>query len=360
MVKSINNIPDWEMRIRRQDAALKGEIIDRPVVLMTCPKPGAKEFPKKVHKSLKERWFDSEYQAKKARHSCESTLYFGDALPVVWPDVGPDFFPALFGGQIEFEENTSYVKPWLAEWEDWDRCVKYAPQNNEYFKIMEHHYEAYLKECEGVAYVGYPDLHPGSDCLVGMRGPMNMNIDVLEEPEAIAQRLKEIGPCFFETFEHYYKKLNDAGQPCCNWSGIVSNYKYHVPSSDFSYMISPNSFDELFLEGLREENNYFESNIHHLDGPGCANHLNSLLGIESLDMIQWVWGAGNGRATDYLELYKKIQSAKKGIQTWVDVDEVDTIISHLNPEGVWLKVNISSPDQADLVMKKINSWTNKK
>ena len=38
-IMPIAHIPDWEQRLARQDAFWECEILDRPVVLITLPKP---------------------------------------------------------------------------------------------------------------------------------------------------------------------------------------------------------------------------------------------------------------------------------------------------------------------------------
>ena len=74
-------------------------------------------------------------------------------------------------------------------------------------------------------------------------------------------------------------------------------------------------------------------------------------------MIQWVWGAGNGRASDYIDLYKQIQQAGRGIQLWIDPDELDLMIENLSPEGVWMQVSISTPEEADTVLRRVQKWS---
>ena len=352
----IDAIEDWSERIDRQDACFRGEIIDRPVVVMSCGKPDSKPFEARSHASQKERWYDVDFQVQRAKHDVENTLYFGDALPVTGPNLGPDYFPALFGGEIEFERTTSYIKPWLDNWKDWNETIRYD-ESCEYFLKLEELYDAFLTELKGLAYVGYPDIHTGSDCLAGFRGPMNLNFDTIEAPNEILKGLRFVTDQFYKTFDHYYDKLSAAGHPCTAWMGIVSRYKYHIPSSDFSYMISPNSFNELILDGLAEENRYFEANVHHLDGPGCRNHLDSILSIPELSMVQWVYGAGNGRASDYVDLYQKVQAAGKGVHMGIGVDELPVIMENLKPEGVWMSVSVSSQEQAETVLKQVSKWT---
>ncbi len=128
--------------------------------------------------------------------------------------------------------------------------------------------------------------------------------------------------------ENLYTAFLEAGHEkfYTGWPGIVSSRKWHVQYTDFSYMISNSMFEEIFFQTLREEMLHMEKNLYHLDGPGALTHLDTLLEIKELDAVQWVYGAGNGRASDHIPIYKKIQKAEKGIQmTEVFPDELEII-----------------------------------
>jgi hypothetical protein len=354
---AIDGMDDWEMRLRRQDAFWDCEVIDRACASITFPKSaGRVEPPASEHTALEERWMDAEFQARNAAATVKNTVYMGDALPRMFPNLGPDFFATLYGGELVFEERTSFIKSFLEDWADADQLS--LSREHPYWTKMEELYDAYLDEGEGLFYTGWPDLHPGADCLVGIRGPQEMALDLFDEPEAIQKMLKRVTADFFEVYDHYYRKLSVAGQLCTGWPGIVSSRKWHVPSNDFSYMISPAQFNEFFLDGLREECDRFEATLHHLDGVGCLRHLDSLLEIESLNAVQWVWGAGQGQAADWLEVFRKCQNAGKGIQIYdVRPSQLDVLIENLRPEGVWLQIyGVESPEEGEAILKKVSRW----
>lgn len=357
-VMPLREIDDWEMRIRRQDAFWHKEILDRPVVCMEIPKQ-ARPAADRGTTRWEERWLDADFQAAEALAAVRNTEYLGDALPVAYPNLGPDFFPACFGGRLRFEETTSYIEPFLQDWDDLNPPD--FPPAGIYFKKMEELYERFLRFGEGMYYTGWPDLHGGADCLVGFRGPMNFNFDVEDNKGIVKEVLEKITGIFLLTYDHYHQKLISRRQPVTGWPGIVSTVKWHVPSNDFSCMISTELFEELFLDGLIAEMRHMEANIYHLDGPGALRHLDLLLTIPELSAIQWVYGAGNGRASDHLSVYKKIQKAGKGIQIQeVFLDELGVILEELNPEGVWMKVYPADRDQAETVLRKIRKWGTKR
>jgi hypothetical protein len=356
-VMPIDGINDWEMRLKRQDAFWNGEVIDRPCVVIEFPrKEPVCSIPESRHATPKERWMDAEFQSQRVLTEVQNTVYMGDALPTKYPNIGPDFFPTLYGGEVIFEETTSFIKPFLTNWADADNLT--PSREHPYWKKMEELYVAYLEVGKNTFYTGWPDLHPGADCLVGLRGPQNLAIDLFDEPEAVKKMLERVTADFLRVYDHYYNKLTVAGQACTGWPGIVSTRKWHVPSNDFSYMIGPEQFDEFFLEGLRRECDSMEVNLHHLDGPGCLNHLDSLLTIESLSAIQWVWGAGNGEAVDWIDVFQRIQAAGKGIQLChVAPAHLQVLMDTLRPEGVWLEVaGVKSEEEATALLNKLKQW----
>jgi len=121
-------------------------------------------------------------------------------------------------------------------------------------------------------------------------------------------------------------------------------------------MISNEMFREFFLPGIVKECRQVDASIYHLDGPNALRHLDSLLEIPELNAIQWVYGAGRGRATDWIPVYQRCQAAGKGIQLLIEPDELETIIEHLRPEGVWLAIYVPHAQAAEDALARVSRW----
>ena len=93
-----------------------------------------------------------------------------------------------------------------------------------------------------------------------------------------------------------------------------------------------------------------------MDGKGSLKHLDALLEIEKLNAIQWVYGAGHGRASDWIPVYQKVQAAGKGVQINIQLDELDTIMRNLRPEGVFLSVGVNDEETANAVIRRVSQW----
>lgn len=356
-IMPIDYLPDWEQRLARQDAFWSCAIIDRPVVVATLGKENtAYPWPaEKNWSTMRERWMDAEYVAERALAGVMHTAYLGDALPCVIPNLGPEVFSAFFGCELDYGEQTSWSIPCLHDWSEVDK-LRFSADNIYWRKIAEMT-DALLAVGQGKFYTGITDLHPGGDAIVAFRDPLNMNMDMLDAADEVKALLPYINEVYYTVFDAYCDKLTAAGQALGTWAGIVSTKRWYVPSNDFSCMISKAMFDDVFLPGIAAECRHNEASIYHLDGPGALQHLDSLLDIPELNAIQWVYGSGHGRASDWLPIYQRCQAAGKGLQLTLEPDEIDIFKANLRPEGLWITLaGVESTEHFNALLKKIADW----
>ena len=58
---------------------------------------------------------DTEYMIKEANWQMQNTLYLGEAFPLLNPNLGPDYFAAGYGAELEYGESTSWAKHFLTD-----------------------------------------------------------------------------------------------------------------------------------------------------------------------------------------------------------------------------------------------------
>jgi len=353
----LEQVPDWEQRLARQDAFWQREIIDRPVVHITIPKQApVRPYPRSRHGCPRDRWMDAEYCAEHALATVMNTEYLGDALPRVSPDLGPDLFSAFFGCELEFDDETSWSRPNLLEWSAVDQ-VRFDMENA-YWQAIVEITEALLEVGRGSFYTAFPDLHAGADAIAAFRDPMQLNLDLHDSPEAVASLLDYVSQTYLDVYDFLCQKLTNARQAISTWANQVSTRRWFIPQSDFSCMVSPKMFQDFFVPDLVRELRHYEVSIYHLDGPGALKHLDTLLEIPELTAIQWVYGAGNGRCSDWLPVYRRIQEAGKGLELrHLEMDELDLFVKHLKPEGVWIGMaGVPDREAAAAVLRKVDRW----
>ncbi len=347
--------PDFEQVLNRFEAWWECEIIDRPLASIT--------FPKAVGQngilSYKERWLDVEYNVRLWEANIRNTVYFADALPVAWPNLGPEVFSAFYGCPLDFGETTSWSKPILKDWSPESVNKLQLDPNNFYFKKIMELTDALLEVGRGKFIVGYTDLHVGGDAIAAFRDPQQLCIDILEYPEQIKSLCERITNDFLKAYNIFHEKLSTAGMPSTTWLPATCKGRFHVPSNDFSCMISNKQFEEIFIPGIIRECQHMDRCIYHLDGPGALRYLDLILDVPEIDAIQWVPTTGQDYWANWIDVYQRIQQRGKALQIQsIPVSDLKILFEVLRPKGVWLSsiTGINNEEEANSALKLIGRW----
>ena len=350
---------DAEQSRQRMAAWWEHEIIDRPTIQVTAPKANPKPLPNKQHASLRERWMDIDYQVECADINAANTYWAGDQLPSYMPNLGPEILTACYGAPLNFTENTSWSEPILHDWADIPK-LKIDP-NNEYLRCILEMTRCACEVGRGKFIVGITDIHPGADLAASFRDPQQFCIDLVQEPACAHELLKRIYTTFFDFYELNDKVIRAAGQTITtSWLPLFAeNQRYYIPSNDFSIMVSNAMYKAFFLPELLAEMEWLDHSIYHLDGPGALRHLDTLLDIDDLDAVQFVYGDGAKPASRWMDVYKRIEAAGKGMHMAVEPWEIDLFMENLDPEGVMMQTSASTSEEADQIIHRISHWTGK-
>jgi hypothetical protein len=348
--------PDFEKAMQRIYAWYHQEMIDRPPARFSAHNAEYTISPhlKKVWPSLKERWFDAEYQVDLFIDSIKGKKFHAETFPVFWPNLGPEVYSAFHGSELEYMEVTSYSVPLIKTHEDIGRiCFE---KENPYFRKIEEMTLLALEKCAGRFLVGYTDLHPGMDCVAAWTDPQQLCIDLLVDPDMVKQLITLANLHFQEVYDHFDGLLKKQNQLSVTWMGIPSYGKMHIPSSDFSAMIST----ELYLEFVHpitvQEVKPMTHNVYHVDGKGVARHLDHILEIKEINAIQWVQGMGDDMPImQWVPLIRKIQAAGKSVVLDLQLNELEEFIGSVNPEGIFLCIAAEESIQPEII-KRIAKW----
>jgi hypothetical protein len=349
--------PDAEKVIERFEAWWECEIVDRPLVSMSFARSAEEqtEPPGTQHETHADRWLDTEYQAALAAAQLSNRHYVGDALPIVHPNFGPDVFASFYGCPLVFGERTSWSEPILDEWDEAGRLM--VDRKSVYYRKINELTDHLLELGRDRFIVGYTDLHPGGDAVAALRDPQQLCFDVIEHPREVSRLVERITDEFLHVFDIYHDRLSRAGMPSTTWLHAVSRGRMHVPSNDFSCMISAETFGELFLPGIVRECRHMDHNIYHLDGPDALRHLSLLLEVPEIQAIQWVPGAGRDYWRDWIPVYRQIQQAGRAIVLSAPVEDLETVFDVLRPHGAWIQVSgVEDLDTANTVVDRFAHW----
>jgi len=347
--------PDYEQAQKRANIFWNHEETDRPYTFIRFQKPNPTPFAQKTFANHKDRWLDVEYRAQEAANYMENTVFYADAMPVFYPDLGPEIISAWAGCPYHYGAETTWTEPCLFDWNN-DNAI--IDVNHPLSKKLEEFTKYSLELAKGKFIVGLTDYHPGGDHVAALRDGQTLALDLLENGDYVKAKLESSYKEYFPAYDHYVNWLKKEGNPIASWIPITSETSMYIPSNDFSIMISKAMFDEFFLPGITQECRHYGNSIYHLDGPGALRHLDSLLAIKELDAIQWVPGAGNDHCLQWLDLYKKILAAGKSIVCYPgNMEELLVLKEQLPARGVGLFISFAKNEcEAQDIMKVIEGW----
>lgn len=318
----------------------RGARVDRPPVTLYLEPQGSPEWPRSTHATLRERWLDIDFQIESVLARFAACPAMGDSVPAWFPNVGPDLVATLFGAELEFGEDTSWCQHVVHSAGDWDRFVATPPNfDGLYWTTIERMIERGVERLGDRYYVAMPDLHGNFDILSGVRGPEELCLDLLDEPERVRRAAAHATRGYLEAFRRLHHKLVTLGQPSTTWCPYLHDGPAYVPSCDFLCLVSSEIADAFIRPCIEQEMTPLERSIFHLDGPQALHHLDLVLHLPGLHAVQWVYGAGQGRATDWLHVYRRCLEAGKSIQVLAeDARDALAALEALGPNGVWLTV----------------------
>lgn len=358
-------IPDRqrEAALRRNQAYWDRTLEGYPLLWVTAPDalPG-RDLPEPADEAS--MWTDIEYAMNAAEVRLSRVHYAGDALPFYDPWFGPDQFAAWLGAEMRIRprESTSWINPLIDAWDAMPE-LRIDPDNR-WWKLYLASLDASIAAGAGKWITCFPDLHSGIDALSALRGPENLSMDLLMDPEPILSAMNQLTALWKWVVDLVYARLEAGGQGTSNWTGGWSSGRFVcIGQNDFTCMISPEMFDTFCYEDTRACIDHVDHALYHLDGPGATRHLPRLLTIEKLHTVQWVYGDGNPTPRHWLEMLRDIQARGKSVQIWynlrqtrerIDIwDELDAVCPALDPAKLFIGVDMATPEGADAVVRHV-------
>ena len=340
--------PDLEEADRHWRAYLAGEIVDRPVVCVTAPKPGYERVP---GVNYRDRVFgDLNEVLDRILRAAEATYYGGEAVPAFWPSFGPDEIAVFCGAELNWSKDsgdTNWSKPFV---EDWEKALPLKLQEDHpLWQRMLAFYRLAAERCAGKIAMAPLDLHSNMDILAAVRGPQRLCMDLLDEPEAI-DRAMESARAIFPLL---WNGIREAGRMDeLGYShGFYSMEGAAVLQCDFSCMIRPEMFRRWVLPALEEEAAIVRHAYYHWDGPMAQVHTDALVASRGLHTLSYVPGDGHGGHIQFLDLFKRVQAGGKAVHFWGSPDECKRAHRELKPEKTMYSTGVGSPAEAEALLE---------
>ena len=328
--------PDFEEARVAWNHFWAADVYKRPLVLAECNEGPVKANP------LTNRYFKAASgKYRQILDEIDAFLevhrFLGESMPAFQVDHGPDQYAAFLGASLKFSPdsmNTNWVDPIVEAWEDF-LPIRLNPDNPTFQGVLK--FARLMAEHGKGRYLVRPiDAHSHADTLSALRGRQRFCMDFPDHPDLVARAMADMRKLFPMIYDAVYKAGNMGGEKGCSQL-IWSEGKCGVIQCDFNIMLGPERFRRFILPAIEEEASYLDHCIFHLDGPGAFRHLDDLLSVKKIDVIQLVPGAGRPPAHTWVDHLKRCLAAGKGVQVYgqgLDLDRIKVLHRELGPKGV--------------------------
>jgi hypothetical protein len=340
--------PDLDEASRRWEAFYAGDVLERPVVCVTAPLPGA---PRPPAPSYHERvHLDLDALVARELERAEGTFWGGEAVPAMCPSFGPDEVAVFCGAPLEWSSDsgdTNWSIPLIDDWRS-RKPIAIDTGHPLWIRMLEYYRRA-AAGLGGRVLRAPLDLHTNMDLLAALRGPQRLCMDLLDCPSEVDGAMAEARAVFRMLWEEVARAGLMREEGFCH--AYYSMEGAAVLQCDFSCMMSPAMFNRWVMPALEEEARIVRHAIYHWDGPGALVHFDALVASPGLHSLSYVPGAGRGTHRDYLDLFKRIQAAGKAVQIWGDPEELKEIHRDLDPALAFYCTAAWSRDEAERLLE---------
>lgn len=306
--------------------------------------PYEKISPPSPHRDMNQFWFDPEWRANYLHYRMSINSYLADILPVANTQLGPGSLAAILGAELEGREDTI----WIRDMANFDGNIIFD-ENNLWWKL----HQDLLKNCvrlsEGRYLVGCPDLVEGVDVLASLKGPDNVMIDMIMDPDSMLEQLAKINEVYFKVFDRIYDIIQVNGEMAFCYFSLWAPGKVSKLQADLSIMIGEDDFRTFCQPFLKEQCDRIDYTLYHLDGVDAIRHLDAILELDHLNAVQWTPGYGQPQGGDprWYDLYKRILDGGKSVMiNWVTLDELEPLLDHVGNQG--LHINVDFKNEAEI------------
>ena len=349
----------WEKTKERMAALWEKEVIDHCCIAFTVPRQTeGKEMEMQtdgLEENLIQSYTDPYYVTARHKKIFAETSYYGDAIPRIYPQFGVAGFAQYLGSVPTYMPDTIWLSETLSE-PDASQII-FHPE------VYEKHLN-YVKELVNLSNNQYLITMPSNngvlDGLAILRGTDSLLMDLLEEPEFVKEAVRNLCEVQKKTFPGFFEAIreNNDGGSSHSWMYVWCPKRVLQLQCDFSVMISPEAYKEFVLPELEAAAEWTDYAVYHLDGQEQIRHLDYILSVDAINMIQWTAVAGQPPASEFIPVFQKMQKHGKGLVLMLQPWEVEKVVTELSSEGLHLVVDgVKTEEEAAELLKIVQKRT---
>lgn len=336
--------PDWKEARQRMQDWWAGKRTDRVPAYIGAPKKNAPT--RKPKTDVPDRWTDPETVFYNLDIKLESRFWGGEAFPHHEVYLGPMYICAYYGCEPVFTSGTTWYRKPYESWDDAHR-VRFDP-SNKWWRLMVELTQKSVERAQGRYLTTISGACGVFDIFAELFGNEQTMLAMTDRPAEVKELRDRMIGWGKQTYDELYQLVSPYQEGSMDGMRIWSPGRVWYVQCDMCVMISPEMFDQFVLDELRAFLSYVDHGIYHLDGPEQIRHLDSLLSIEELQVIQYVPAPIAGEEIyrdpmNWIDLFRKIQDAGKRLWIICDPRRIKPLLDEISREGVFLYVEC--PDE---------------
>jgi hypothetical protein len=276
-----------------------------------------------------------------------------DLLPSVYPWFGIAEHSAILGGDVKFEEATSYHAPLVTDWGLLDSLE--LSEEGKWFRMLMDGFR-YLKEkTAGRFFLRLRGSYAPLDMVMVLRGMNNFLTDVYDYPDELNRLLAFSVKAIKWSFEHQRKIVGQLE------GGYISGLSVWLPgnsaghvSEDASVLCSPDVFRKFGKPYTGELCAAYDNMLMHLHGAGK----HAFADIASIPGINCVELSNDPNCPGGVELLKQYEDIfeNKAVLLHLNRKEVEENRRFLASKKVIIDYSASSLEDAKSMVETIRKW----
>jgi len=351
---------DWEEAKQRYQAWWNGEYFGRCGLWVTAPrrKPLDDSPPPQRPDDPIQVWTAPDYISAQNQYRFSHTFYGGEAFPVWSPGyAGVGSIASFMGVPLHLDYVTGWQDPVLTD-DDWDVRKLKIDKQNQWWKFNIELLNRCAAESRGKCIPSIGAFGGSGDTLASLRGTQQLLYDVADSPEKVQEADSHLMDIWCDVYDTFYDIIRDVcGGGSTSWFQLWAPGKFYPTQNDFSYMISPKMFREIFLPVIRRQTEFLDYSVYHVDGIGAFAHVPALCELPRLQALQILPGAGKPSPLYYTDVLKTVQAAGKNLHITIPTNEVEQALKTLSARGLFIETWAASEDEARDLIKKAEVWS---
>ena len=351
---------DWDETKERMLAWWAHENFGRCGLSVIAPRKDAPDTPPPVCPDTPEaRWLDLDYLSACCEWGLPRTFYGGEAFPV-WHGgyAGYASHSCILGCDIDLDYATGWVHEHPAlKGESIDYKALQINETSPHLQFQLSFLRRGAAEAKGKSIPGVGAFGGVGDTLACLRGNERLLYDVLDRPDEVRAAELYLMDQWCRLYDQFHEITKEAAEGSTCWFDLWSPGKFYASQNDFSYMISPKTYEEVFLPALRKQLEFLDHSVYHVDGIGAFVHVDMLCDLPNLQALQILPGAGKPGPLHYMDVLKKVQAAGKNLHLYLGANEVETALNELSARGLFICASCETEDEARELLKKAEQWS---